>query len=50
MFFFVSIVRNNKTVLFVVLFEIDERLTFEDLLNYANSDYVSEEAVRVDIQ
>ncbi|CAG8847894.1 11802_t:CDS:1, partial [Racocetra persica] len=39
-----------KTVLSAVLFEIDESLTFEDLLYHADSDYVSEEVVRVDIQ
>ncbi|CAG8727329.1 9209_t:CDS:2 [Dentiscutata erythropus] len=47
---FVSVIRDGKTILSAVLFEVDENLTFEDLLYQADSDYVSEEVVRVDIQ
>ncbi|CAG8688872.1 22961_t:CDS:2, partial [Gigaspora rosea] len=47
---FVSVIRNSKTVLSSVLFEVDKSLTFEDLLYNTDSDYVSEEVVRVDIQ
>ncbi|CAG8845624.1 23778_t:CDS:2, partial [Gigaspora margarita] len=47
---FVSVIRNSKTILSAVLFEVDESLTFEDLLYQADSDYISDEIVRVDIQ
>ncbi|CAG8461157.1 11023_t:CDS:2 [Racocetra fulgida] len=47
---FVTVVRESKTILSAALFEVDESFNFEDLLYQADSDYVSGEIVKVDIQ
>ncbi|KAF0561842.1 hypothetical protein F8M41_017404 [Gigaspora margarita] len=47
---FVTVIRENKTILSAALFEIYENFTFEHLLYQADSDYVPGETVRADIQ
>ncbi|CAG8729603.1 28076_t:CDS:2, partial [Racocetra persica] len=42
--------RDNKTILPAALFEVDESFTFEHLLYQADSEYVPEENVKVEIQ
>ncbi|CAG8559872.1 42298_t:CDS:2 [Gigaspora margarita] len=47
---FVTVRRNGKTILPAALFEVDENFTFEHLLYQADSEYVSGENVKVEIQ
>ncbi|CAG8659128.1 12410_t:CDS:2 [Cetraspora pellucida] len=43
-------IRESKRIISAALFEVDESFIFEHLLCQANSDYVSEKIVKVDVQ